>query len=142
MSELAGKKPVVSTRSRVDRLTTIKRTLREHYARKLSGTARAYPSFYDRDLKRLFTFNKGKIKREAASTFIRRVRSEIAKEVSPWIGDYSYQTGHVIKEMTGRCRELKLYVTGSERQLKTNLSILIVKYTMDSLYHSRRWVEM
>jgi hypothetical protein len=141
MAELTDKKPLVTTKAKLDTLPQLKKTLREHYQRKLNGTKREYPDFYDRDLTRLFISTPQK-KSEAASAFIRRAKPQILSQVSDWIGDYDYHLKHVLKEMTGRCRELKLYANGSEQQMKNDFSLLLIKYTMDSLYRSRRWVEM
>jgi hypothetical protein len=64
------------------------------------------------------------------------------RTATPWTGEHGYLLNHVLKDMIGRCRELKLYVLGSERQIKLDFTILLVKHTVESLYRNRRWVEM
>lgn len=142
MSEIAGKRPLVRTRTQVDSLVTLKKTLREYYTQEAVAYARDYTVVYDRDLRQLFTNERGRKPRESASAFIRRVRPGIQRLVSCWIGEYRYQLDHVIKDMIGRCRELKLYVEGTERQTMIKFTILLTKHTMDSLYRNRYWVEM
>jgi hypothetical protein len=142
MSEIAGRKPLMQTRTRIDSLPTLRRTLREHYANKQGGMEAEWPDFYDRDLKRLFIDSRGRGSREAASAFIRRTRPEVLQMVSRWIGDYRYQIDHVLTEMIGRCRDLRLYVIGPEQRAKRDFAILLTKHTMDSLYRRRRRVEM
>ena len=142
MGEIAMKKPLVRTRIHMDSLATLKKTLREHYAQKKAAYARDYTVIYDRDLCQLFTEERGHKPRESASAFIRRVRPKIQRLVSSWIGEYRYQLDHVIKDMIGRCRELKLYVRETERQTMIKFTILLTKHTMDSLYRNRYWVEM
>jgi hypothetical protein len=142
MAEIAGKKPLVRTRTHVDSLVTLKKTLREHYAWKTAAYLRDYTVVYDRDLRQLFTDKRGRKASESASAFIRRVRRRIQRLVSCWIGEYRYQLDHILRDMIGRCRELKLYVKGTERQTMIKFTILLTKHTMDSLYRNRYWVEM
>ena len=55
MRTVAGSSPKVRTRRTVDALPTIRKTLREHYQEKRTRYEVEYPSFYDRDLMRLFS---------------------------------------------------------------------------------------
>jgi hypothetical protein len=146
MSEIAGQKPRVVTRAKEDTLASMRKTLREHYFRKRAGMETEFPNRYDQDLKRLFIAERRTPRscqvREAASAFIRRFLPEIKQQVLRWTGEYRYQLDHVLRDMIGRCRELKLYADGSERQTWQAFSILLVKHTMDSLYRQRYWVEM
>jgi hypothetical protein len=142
MQEIAGKKPLVRTRAYVDSLPQMRKTLREHYALKTEAYGKEYPSFYDRDLCRLFSGKRGRNRRVSASAFIRRVRPEIIRLVARWNGEYRYHFEHVLKDMTGRCRELRLYVKGGERQTIIDFAIILTKHTMNTLYRNRRWVEM
>lgn len=141
MEELAGRKPLVRTRARVDTLPTLKKTLREHYRARQGGLETTWPNSYDRDLRRLFIDHRGR-GREAASAFIRRVRPQVMRMVARWVGEHRYQLDHVLTEMIGRCRELKLYVFGPEQRVKRDFAIVLTKHTMDSLYRRRRRVEM
>ena len=141
MSEISGIKPKVSTRARVDPMSRLTGTLREHYERYREGPASLYPAFYDRDLLKLFCSQR-KVGRERAAAFIRRVRVEVVGMLMPWTGEYRYQLDHVIDDMIGRCRELKLFVTGPDSRNKSDLIILFTKHTMNSLFRHRRWVEM
>ncbi len=142
MAEIAGKKPLVRSRAHEDSLATLKQTLREHYKQNRPLYTKDYTVIYDRDLCQFFTDKRGRTHREAASAFIRRVRPKIYRLTASWIGEYRYQLDHVIKDMIGRCRELKLYVRGTERQSTVQFTVLLTKHTMDSLYRSRYWVEM
>ena len=142
MYEISGEKPPVRTRECVDTLRTLKKTLREHYARKVPHYAMEYSDSYDTDLYQLFTRSRGRNRREKASAFIRRNTSEIKRMVTPWVGGRRYHVNFILKDITGRCRTLKLYVKGSERRVKTDFAIILCKHIMDSLYRQRFWVEM
>ncbi|MBD3236334.1 MAG: hypothetical protein GF330_06510 [Candidatus Eisenbacteria bacterium] len=142
MRELAGERPPVRTRARLESVRTLRKTLREHYHRKRSVYAVKPTDIYDRDLLRLFTRRRPRTGRETAAGFIRRVRPEIVRAVARWTGEHGYVLEHVLKDMLARCRELRLYVQGSERQARRDFTILLVKHTIDALYRNRRWVEM
>jgi hypothetical protein len=145
MYEISDEKPAVRTREKLDTLRTLKKTLREHYARKAPRYGLEYSDTYDADLYQLFTRDRRGTKRrrrERASAFIRRNTPEIKRLVAPWLGGRRYQVNHILKDVIGRCRTLKLYVKGSERRVKIDFAIVLCKHVMDSLYRQRYWVEM
>ena len=55
MGEIAGKRPLITTRERVDPLSKLSQTLGEHYKKKQAFYAFTPPKTYDRDLSRLFS---------------------------------------------------------------------------------------
>ena len=55
MEEIAGKRPLVTTRERVDPLHELSQTLGDHYKKKQAFYAFRPPKTYDRDLSRLFS---------------------------------------------------------------------------------------
>jgi len=142
MYEISGERPPVRTRERVDSLRTLRKTLREHYSRKVPRYAAEYSDAYDADLYRLFSRDRGRTRREMASAFIRRHAPEIKRMVTPWVGGRGYHVKLILKELIGRCRELKLYVKGPERRVKTDFAIILCKHCVDSLYRQRFEVEM
>ncbi|MHC5057121.1 MAG: putative zinc-binding metallopeptidase [Planctomycetota bacterium] len=142
MSGIAGEFPEHRTRNVVDPASRIFKTLRQYYAEKRLEGQGAWPRFYDQDLLRLFSDKPRYQDREAASAFIRRVRSEVVEVVAPWVGEYGYHLKHVLAEMIGRCRELGLRVVGRERPLRRALGIVLAKYTTDAVYRRRGAVEL
>ena len=54
MTQIARREPLETTRRVVSPLHHLTRTLREHYRRKRKRYGLDHPSFYDRDLRRLF----------------------------------------------------------------------------------------
>jgi len=141
MRELAGERAPVRTRSRVDPLSKLRRTLRDYYAGWQRGAASLYPVFYDEDLLRLFARERGR-GRPTAAAFLRRARPDIIRLIGRWLGEHRYQLDHVLQDMIGRCRELKLYLKGRESAAQIDVAILLTKHTMNSLYRHRRWVEL
>ncbi|GMU22282.1 MAG: hypothetical protein AMXMBFR13_23690 [Phycisphaerae bacterium] len=142
MTEIARARPLVNSRARIDPASTIRKTLREYYQQKREQYAREYPSFYDDDLRMLFSDLPEHARRESAAAFIRRVRSEVRRLVSRWTGQYEYTLDQVLKDMIGRCRELKLHVAGRERQVKMDFAILLTVQTMNYLHSGHHRMAM
>jgi hypothetical protein len=142
MSEIAGTRPLVSSRARLEPLSEIRKTLRQYYQEKRAHYSREFPSFYDDDLRLLFSDAPQHAGRESAAAFLRRVRGEVRRLVSRWTGQYEYTLDLVLKDMINRCRELKLRVAGRERQVKMDFAILLTVQTMNYLYNSRHRLAM
>jgi hypothetical protein len=142
MEEIAGARPLVRSRARVEPLSRIRKTLREYYEQKRARYGEEYPDFYDHDLRRLFSDHPRHRKRESAAAFVRRNRGEVRQMVARWTGEYQYTLDQVLKEMIGRCRDLKLRVVGSERQVKLDFAILLTVQTMNYLHSGRHRMAM
>lgn len=134
MKEIAGRKPPVSNRRRVEPLRTIRKTLREHYKAKRDHYGLDYPSFHDRDLRQLFSDAPEHAKNMTAASFLSRFRRELRSSVAKWTGEYQYTIDQVLSEMIGRCRELKLRLGSSEEQTKRDALILLTVQTMNYLH--------
>jgi hypothetical protein len=144
MAEIADHKPAVTSRAQVDSLRTLRKTLGEHYRARRAKYTIEYPSTYDRDLRRLFTDDPGLRRNVAASTFLRRNRRKIRQMVARWSGEYQLTLDHVLGEMIGRCRELRLRAAGNERQLRSDFAVLLTVQTMHALYSQARrdWIPL
>jgi hypothetical protein len=140
MKELAGKPPVVTTTELVDPLPKLKRTLREHYARKRGHYGVARSSSYDPDLKRLFTDAAIHADRMSAATFLNRFRREVRRKVASWTGEYQYTIDQVLEGMIERCRQLQLRLPIDEEQAKLDFTILLTVHTMNFLRSGRHKV--
>jgi hypothetical protein len=62
--------------------------------------------------------------------------------VARWAGDHQYTIELILKEMIGRCRELSLRVSRPERQILTDLAILLAVQTMNYFYKGPRRMVM
>jgi hypothetical protein len=137
MRELAGTAPKVVTREEVDPLPQLKRTLREHYARKRIHYGVERSAQYDPDLKRLFSESPGFAARPSAAMFLNRFRREVRRKVAAWTGEYQYTIDQVLEDMIRRCRELNLRVPVTEDQAKLDFTILLTIHTMNYLRSGR-----
>ena len=107
------------------------RALSEETARTIRSTP---AKVYDRDLLRIFSDDPRHRHSPPAAAFIRRNRGEIRQLVSKWTGEYQLTLDQFLDDMIGRCRELKLRAVGSERQLRTDFTVLLTAKTVHSLY--------
>jgi hypothetical protein len=137
--ELAGARPRVRSRAKPFSLSRMRRTLRTFYARKHEQYAVGYSEAYDHDLLRLFSNDPKHRKNETAASFLRRNRRRIREQVAKWTGQYQFTLDQVLREMTGRCRELKLRRVGSERQARSDFCIVLTAHTVQKLYLGGGW---
>jgi len=77
MEEIAGQRPLLTRRERLDPLNEISETLADYYKRKRALYVLDTPRTYDRDLRRLFSDNPRHRRSLPASVFIRRHRAII-----------------------------------------------------------------
>jgi hypothetical protein len=136
---MSGARPRHSSRRKPDSLSTLGMTLRRYYAEKRERYTVSYPDIYDADLRRLFSDDPKHHRRELASHFLRRNRTEIRRLVANWTGEYQFTLEQVLKDMIGRSRELKLRAAGPERLVKMEFAILLTVKTMDFHYSRRNW---
>ncbi len=104
MAEIAGQKPLVHSRARVDSLSQLRKTLREHYNEKRTRYGTEHPAVYDRDLRRLFSDHPQYASRPSAAAFLRHRRRELREFVAHWTGEHQYTIDQVLQEMIARCR--------------------------------------
>jgi hypothetical protein len=144
MAEIAGERPLVTTRERVDPLSRLSQTLGEHYQKKQAFYAFTPPKTYDRDLTRLFSTDPRHRRAQPAAAFIRRHRAQVRQLVARWTGENQLTLDAVLDDMIARCRELDLRAPGSERKLVVNFTILLTAKTMHALFgpSRRKWIAL
>jgi putative zinc-binding metallo-peptidase len=144
MDEIAGKRPTLTHREKVDPISTLSQTLGDYYKKKRSLYLVDTPKTYDRDLRRLFSDDPLHHRREAASSFIRRNRAAMRELVTKWTGEYQLTFDAVLDEMVQRCRELNLRAIGPERKLIMEFTVLLTAKTMHALFgpSRRRWIAL
>jgi Putative zinc-binding metallo-peptidase len=144
MGEIAGQRPLLTTRERVDPLSQLSETLREHYRKKQALYVFDTPTTYDRDLLRLFSADPKHGKSQLASMFIRRNRARIRQLVAKWTGEYQLTLDAVLNDIVARCRELNLRAVGPEHKLVLEFSVLLTAKTMHALFgpSRRKWIAL
>src|SRR6201999_4477724 len=124
--------------SELEPLKSVRMTLGEHYRKKLEHYSVDTPRAYDRDLMRIFSTNPRHRNSPSAASFIRHHRGEIRRLVSKWTGEYQLTLDQVLDEMIERCRVLKLRAVGSDRQLRTDFTVLLTAKAVHELYNPHR----
>jgi hypothetical protein len=144
MKEIAGQRPVIKTRERVDTLNRLSETLESHYKKKKAFYAFEAPKTYDRDLYRLFSADPRHGRALPASTFIRRHRAEVREVVARWTGENQLTLDAVLSDMIARCRVHNLRAVGPEKKLLTDFTVLLTAKTMHALFgpSRRRWIAL
>jgi len=144
MGEIAGKRPLLTGRERVDPLNELRETLADHYRKKQAMYAFDTPKTYDRDLYRLFSADPRHRRSQPASMFIRRNRARIRHLVARWTGENQLTLDAVLDDMIIRCREHNLRAVGSERKLLMNFTVLLTAKTMHALFgpSRRKWIAL
>jgi hypothetical protein len=144
MDEIAGKRPLLTARERVDPLHELGQTLGDFYKKKQALYAFDTPKTYDRDLHRLFSAEPKHRRSQAASMFIRRHRASIRKLVARWTGENQLTLDAVLDDMIARCREHDLRAVGSERKLFIDFTVLLTAKTMHALFgpSRRKWIAL
>jgi len=127
MTSLDGRAPRRLPRREVESLSSLKKTLREHYRRKRAYYTIHWPASYERNLFRVFSSEPRHHLYPSAAQFLRLIRSEISEIVARGTGVHHYTINHIVKHMIVRSRALNLRLTISEEEAR---QLTIVALTM------------
>lgn len=139
MEDISGVKPKVRDRSRPYSLPKLRHTLRTHYDRKRDHYTAGYSEAYDRDLLKIFSDDESDRHHPTAASFLRRRRRDIRELVAKWTGEYEFTLDQVLKQMIGRCRELKLRLRDADEDPIVDFAIMLAVHTIHSLHRGTEW---
>lgn len=143
MASISMRAPVTRTRIRVEPVSRLKKTLREHYQQRRQSYGIDVPELFDADLKRLFSNRPPATgKRKTAAALLRKLQPELSRLCARWTGEYPYAIAQIMQEMILRCRELKLYVDRPEEEVKLDIAIFLSVQTLNYLHHVRHRIPM
>jgi hypothetical protein len=134
MHSLRDHPPRIQNAEEVDPLRKLRKTLRQHYRNKRRHYGVDHPSFYDRDLRRIFSDAPEFASNITAAQFLSRIRRPVRRVVAGWTGIYQYTIDQVIEDMIARCRELKLRLAVPEDQARQEFTVLLTVQTMNHLH--------
>jgi hypothetical protein len=138
-SELGGERPRVSSRARPYSLSRLRYTLRTHYERRQTHYSPGFSNEYDRDLSKIFSDAPRYRSNETAASFLRRNRRQIREQIALFTGEYQFTIDQVLRDIMGRCRELRLRLTKGERQTKLAFAIMVTVHTVHLLHRRDTW---
>jgi hypothetical protein len=142
MRGLRGRKPLETSTEELDPLRRLRHTLGYHYKKKRRHHGLDHPSFYDRDLRKLFSDAPEHAAEITAAQFIGRIRVPVRRLVASWTGIYQYTIDRVLEAMIRRCQELKLRLAVPEEQARHEFTVLLTVQTMNYLHSGRHRVAM
>lgn len=142
MTTIAGRSPTVTTRRTMEPLSSLRKTLREHYAAKRFRYRLDSPAFYDRDLRRLFSNAPEHAENLPVSRFLTRASRDIRRLVARWTGEYQYRINQVLSHMIKRCDALGLHLTTSADRAKLDFIVLLTVQTMNYLHGARHRIAL
>ena len=134
MHDVAGTKPRNRTRTKVEPISELRTTLREHYRRKREKYNFDWPAVYDRDLLRIFSDDPRHSSKPSAASFLRSVRREVRQIVAEGTGVHQYTIDHVLENMIDRCKDLKLRVAKPKRESRRRVMIVLTVQVMNVLH--------
>lgn len=143
MLSITNVKPKITTRERVDPVSQIKRTLREHYEERQAFYCIDSPSEFDDDLRKLFPPTSTTDKTVTAAAFLTKNRAEFRRLIAQWTGEYRYNINQVFREMVERCRAMQLRVpVDRQEDLKQDTVLMLTVHTMNYLRVARHRVAL
>ncbi|MFY9555832.1 MAG: putative zinc-binding metallopeptidase [Blastocatellia bacterium] len=134
MREMAGRPAVNNSRVRVDELSGIEITLRDHYRKKREHYAFQWPPDYDQDLLRIFSSEPQHKFCPSAAGFLARHRRSLCHEVADGTGAHHYAIDQMLSHMINRCRELKLRVNLTAERTRQKVLVSLTIQTMNGIH--------
>jgi hypothetical protein len=141
MQGLKGRPPLVTKRSPVDPLSSLRRTLRIHYRRRRAYYRVDAGDGYDADLRRLFSDPSVGAGRSAAR-FLQGIRRDTRKLVRRFTGQRLYFIDQVLGDMIERSRQLGLRLTLPDEQARLEFNVLLTVQIMSALQTGRHRVPL
>jgi hypothetical protein len=142
MRSLVGKQPLLDQIDELDPLRRLNRTLRYHYRKKRGHYGVDHPTFYDRDLRKLFSDAPEHSAHMTAAQFLGRHRRQVRKVVADWTGIYQYTIDKVLEDIIVRCRELKLRLATPEDVALQEFTVLLTVQVMNYLHSGRHRIAL
>jgi hypothetical protein len=138
MKEIQGKEPLVKSKNKYWRLSTLRISLKNYYRKKRHYWAEEFPDFHDPFLRKVFIDRSDENKNLLrASEVIRKYRRNIINGVSRSSGEKKYVINDLLKDIQKRSRELKLAAPEDENFVVMNLSTYVTSLIMNYLYTGR-----
>jgi hypothetical protein len=141
MEEIAGRRPRLPRRVKVDPISKLTQTLGEHYERKRAHYSSDAPKTYDKDLLRIFSADPKHRRSRTAASFLMHNRAKMRRLVAKWTEEHQLTLDAILDDMIARCRELKLRAVGAESRLRAEFTVLWTTQTVHLHYSEsrRKW---
>jgi len=134
MAEIAGKPPSNPSVEKAYGADRLRAKLKTYYQQKQKRYAEDYPSFYDRDLFKVFSHDGGSEGAESAFRFMKRHRRLIIDKVAQWSGEKKFIVNNLYKKLMERSRALSLKLGKSENEALLEITAFLTSMTANYLY--------
>jgi hypothetical protein len=134
MGQIASRPPLETKHQKQDNLSSLRKTLRSHYAQRRGHYGIDHPPSYDQDLLRLFSRAPENARQPPAWRWLSKVRGRVRVRVSRWTRQRQYVVDGVLKGMIARCHELRLRLAGLEDEVEREFSVLLAVEVMNQLH--------
>jgi hypothetical protein len=138
MQRIEGQKQAVSSRAKIDPARRIDTTLKHHYEERRQFYNLESASIYDDELTKLFRLPTEPHQKRTAAGYLQKNKNEFCSAVVKWSGEYRHNVNQLIREMTERCRVLKLFLPENDERLKQECMLMLTVQTMNFLKHRHR----
>lgn len=135
--ELAAQPEPQLERRRVEPLSKLRKTLREHYQDKRERYGIGEDIAYEHELKRIFSAAPEHRGNPSAAAFIGGMRRQVRSRVARWTGVYQYTIDQIIAEIVARCRKVNLRLAVPEDQARLDFTIALTVQTMKYVHNER-----
>ena len=141
MQQLAGCRPDVLSRERVNPLGSVRKTLRQHYRARRAHygveQAELMPGLMLTDLRRLFSDHDESPRGRAASAFIESRRKRVREAVARWTRHPQYSIDQILDDLVAACRKHRLRVTRPVATLERELTAMVTAELVHMMHGGR-----
>lgn len=135
VQEIKERKPPVVSAQKYWRLSTLRRTLENHYKQRRQHLAEEFPDFHDSFLKKIFLeSNQDTKSHPKAHDLIRSNRRDLLKYVSRFSGERKYIIEEILLRLQQRARQLKLTVSDNTSRDIISISSYVTSLCMNYRY--------
>lgn len=135
MKDLAHAPPRNRNRAKVEPISDLKITLREHYRRKHERYDFEWPAMYDRELRRIFSDHPEHRSNPSAAQFLRSVRQKLREVVAEETSVHQYTVDHILENMIERTKRLHLRLATPKKEARDRL-MMALPVQVTNILHS------
>ena len=129
MREIAGRLPQPSQKIEVEPLSSLRHTLRRHYAAKRAHFTWSWPANYDQDLRRIFSDDPKDAAAAPATRYLRRMRGGLRARIADGTGVHAYAVDQLLRQMIARAQSLGLRVIDAPDVTMQKLLVMLTMQT-------------
>jgi hypothetical protein len=135
IQDLKGKSPLQTKIEKPFAVAHLKRRLKTHYEKRRKFYSEEDPALFDSDLRHIFiSAEQNEHKGMSASRFLRQQRSLFLGVIAYWTRERKFTVNRLIKKLTTRCEELKLYVDQDEVKARTEITAYLTALVSNYLF--------